>query len=178
MIFDKILKTKDLDFEISLDKQVYNAGEKVKGILKINIHKDVNNRKIRFVAEGVEKTSIQVASSSSSNTSDTHTETDIFFFKDLTDVLSNMDNISSNDESRSAITKGVLEVPFNFTIPMDALPSYYLKGTNITYDMKTTLDRKNWIDKNKTKDFHVKNLNHQVRPKDSNAVGEKTDFDD
>ncbi len=177
MIFDKILKTKDLDFDMSLDKQVYNAGEKVKGILKIIIHKDVNNRKIRFVAEGVEKTSIQVASSSSSNTSSTCTETDIFF-KDLTDILSNRDNISSNDESRSAIGKGVLEVPFNFTIPIDALPSYYGKGVNITYHMKATLDRENWIDKNKTKDFHVKNTNHQVRPKESDVVGEKTDFDD
>lgn len=178
MIFDKILKTKDLDFDISLEKQVYNAGEKVNGILSINIHKDVNNIKIRFVAEGVEKTSIQGASSSSSNTSSTYTETDIFFFKDLTDVLSNMDNISSNDESRSGIAKGVLEVPFSFTIPMYALPSYYGKGVNITYHMKATLDRENWVDKNKTKDFYVKNSNHQVRPKESDVVGEKTDFDD
>ncbi|MGN6708244.1 MAG: hypothetical protein ACTHKF_02730, partial [Candidatus Nitrosocosmicus sp.] len=92
MIFDKILKTKDADFEIYLDKQVYNAGENVKGTFKIIIYKDINARKIKFIAEGVEKTSIKAGSSSSSNTSNTYTEADIFFLKDLTDVLSNVNS--------------------------------------------------------------------------------------
>ncbi|MGN6624705.1 MAG: hypothetical protein ACTHKK_11240 [Candidatus Nitrosocosmicus sp.] len=182
MIFDKILKTKDADFEICLDKQVYNAGENVKGMFKIIIYKDINTRKIKFIAEGVEKTSIEAGSSSSSNTSNTYTETDFFFLKDLTDVLSNvnsnMNNIGNKDEFISVIRKGVLEVPFNFTIPVDALPSYYGKGAKITYHIKATLDRANWIDKNKIKDFQVKNSNHQVRTVESNIIEEKDTIDD
>jgi hypothetical protein len=182
MIFDKILKTKDPEFEICLDKQVYNAGENVKGTFRIIIYKDVNTRKIKFIAEGVEKTSIEAGSSSSSNTLNTYTETDIFFLKDLRDVLSNlnsnMNNIGSKDEFISVIRKGVLEVPFNFTIPVDALPSYYGKGANITYHMKATLDRANWIDKNKIKDFQVKNSNHQVRTIESDVIEEKDNIDD
>lgn len=181
MIFDKILKTKDLEFEICLDRQVYNAGENVSGILRIVVYKNVHARKLRLVAEGVEKTSIEVASSS--NTSSTYTETDIFFSKDLTDVLSGLNNNNTNnsrskEEFIDVIGNGVLEVPFNFTIPVDALPSYNGKGAKITYHIKATLDRENWIDKNKTEYFQVKNSIHLVRSKDSDVVGEKTDFDD
>jgi hypothetical protein len=144
--------------------------------------KILTQKKRKFIAEGVEKTSIEAGSSSSSNTSNTYTETDIFFLKDLTNVLSNVNsnvnNIGSKDEDISVIRKGVLELPFNFTIPVDALPSYYGKGANIIYHMKATLDRANWIDKNKIKDFQVKNSNHQVRTVDSDVIEEKDDIDD
>ena len=83
MIFEKILKTNNLDFEISLDNQVYNGGGIVRGILRIITNKDTKVRELRLVAEGVEKTSIQAGSSSSSETPSTYTETNIFFFKDL-----------------------------------------------------------------------------------------------
>ena len=39
MIFEKILKTNNLDFEISLDNQVYNGVGIVRGILRIITNK-------------------------------------------------------------------------------------------------------------------------------------------
>ena len=86
--------------------------------------------------------------------------------------------MKDKDGSTVVIQKGIREVPFNFTVPIDALPSYYGKGVNITYHLKATLERDNWIDKNEIKDFNVKNSNHQVRPNEDDVVEGKADFND
>ncbi|WP_458743460.1 vacuolar protein sorting-associated family 26 protein [Candidatus Nitrosocosmicus sp. T] len=170
MIFDKILKTNDLDFEIVLNKQEYRGDEIVKGTLRIIAKRDCKIRGLRLSAEGIEKTVIErVISSSSHDSSKTESQSNIFFAQDLSTVLNhlNMNGIKNKDKTTVVINKGTEIIHFEFSIPSDAFPSYDGANAKIFYQIKATADRDNWIDKNKTLLFLVSNSNHRSSPREN-----------
>ncbi len=180
MIFDKLLSHRNLDFDIVLDKENYIGGDKVNGILTITAKADFKLRGLRLIAEGIEKTVIPVKRSSSSTSFssssnrrvETMTASHTFFFQDLSSILSqiNKNVVADEDGGKPSLVvdKGIREFPFEFDIPKNAYPSYKGKCAKITYYVKATADRDNWIDKNKTTEFMVDNSNHQSNPIDSN----------
>jgi len=169
MIFGRILKGTDLDFDISLEKTEYKPGETVRGLLTLNTEKNFRARQLMLFVEGKESITITVEEStrgydsrgSKWNTS-TYSEVNTFFLMDLSDLL-------QKSVSSTALQDGILEilpqhkeVAVEFTLPRDNIlfSSYKGKNANITYTLKATADIAKKLDVNKEEYFSVINPNN------------------
>ena len=169
MIFKKILKGTDLTFDISLEKTHYAPSEVVRGTLTINTEKGARARKLMLLAEGKESTTITVRESNDigsrqDTNSKTYSETNVFFSKDLSDLL--RQSVITN-----VLQDGTLEIlpqnkvmAFDFTLPDDdtLFSSYRGKHANITYTVKGTVDIANKLDENREERFSVVNPNNRT----------------
>lgn len=169
MIFNKILKGTDLAFDISLEKTEYRPGEIVRGTVGIKTEKGSKVRKLALLAEGKESTIITVSESSNTSggspdtTTTTYSESNVFFSKDLSELLQK--SVFSN-----ILQDGTLEIlpqnkvtAFDFTLPADddIFSSYKGKHANITYTVKATADIASKLDVNKEEQFSVVNSNNK-----------------
>lgn len=164
MIFKKILKGTDLAFDLTLEKMHYTPSEIVRGMLSINTEKGSKARKLVLLVEGKESTSITVTESSGignrrDTTSKTYSETNVFFSKDLSNLL-------QQSVVHNILQDGTLEIlpqnkviAFDFTLPANdtLFSSYKGKHANITYTVKGTVDIANKSDVNKEERFSVIN---------------------
>ena len=164
MIFKKILKGTHLAFDLTLEKIHYTPGEIVRGTLSINTEKGSKARKLVLLVEGKESSSITVTESSGignrrDTTSKTYSETNVFFSKDLSNLL-------QQSVVHNILQDGTLEIlpqnkviAFDFTLPADdtLFSSYKGKHANITYTVKGTIDIANKLDVNKEERFSVIN---------------------
>lgn len=172
MIFKKMLKGTDLTFDISLEKTQYTPGEIVRGTLAIKTEKGSKARKLALLAEGKESTSITVTENTGvgnrrDTTSKTYTETNVFFSKDLSDLL-------QQSVIHNILQDGTLEIlpqnkviAFDFSLPTEdnLFSSYKGKHAKITYTVKGTVDIANKLDVNKEENFSV------INPKNGIIVG-------
>jgi hypothetical protein len=168
MIFKKILKGTDLAFDLALEKTHFMPGETVTGTLSINTEKGSKARKLVLLTEGKESTSITVTDSSGigsrrDTTSKTYSETNVFFSKDLSNLL-------QQSVVHDILQDGILEIlpqnkviAFDFTLPANdtLFSSYKGKHANITYTVKGTVDIANKMDVNKEERFSV--INPKIR---------------
>jgi hypothetical protein len=162
MIFKKMLKGTDLTFDISLEKTQYTPGEIVRGTLAIKTKKGSKARKLVLLAEGKESTSITVTENTGvgnrrDTTSKTYTETNVFFSKDLSNLL-------QQSVIHNILQDGTLEIlpqnkviAFDFSLPTEdnLFSSYKGKHAKITYTVKGTVDIANKLDVNKEEHFSV-----------------------
>jgi hypothetical protein len=176
MIFKKILKGTDLTFDISLEKTQYRPGEIVRGTLSLKTEKGSKARQLMLFAEGKESTIITVSEStgdemSRDTTTRTYSEINVFFSKDLSNLLQK--SVSSN-----ILQDGTLEIlpqnkviAFDFTLPADndIFSSYKGKHANITYTVKGTADIAKKLDVNKEEQFSAINSNNKVVVYSSNT---------
>jgi hypothetical protein len=176
MIFNKILKGTDLTFDISLEKTQYRPGEIVRGTLSLKTEKGSKARQLMLFAEGKESTIITVSEStgagrSRDTTTRTYSEINVFFSKDLSNLLQK--SVSSN-----ILQDGTLEIlpqnkviSFDFTLPADndIFSSYKGKHANITYTVKGTADIAKKLDVNKEEQFSVINSNNKIVVYSSNT---------
>jgi hypothetical protein len=142
----------------------------VRGTLNIVSKNGAKVRTLRLIVEGIEKTEIQEQSSSyfstSGTTYNTYSESNTFFIQDLSNVLQlNMNTIEDKNKLMVMVPYGIKEILLEFTIPIDAFPSYNGKFASITYHVKATADRDHWMDKNKEIVFSVINSNHKTNHK-------------
>jgi hypothetical protein len=179
MIFKKILKGTDLTFDINLEKTHYIPGETARGTLSIKTEKGSKARKLVLLAEGKESTTITVTESTGvgsrrDTTSRTYSETNVFFSKDLSNLL------------RKSVVNNILEdgaleilpqnkvIAFDFTLPADdnnLFSSFKGKHANITYTVKGTVDIEKKLDVNKEGRFSVINPNNRkVEYSSSNSL--------
>ena len=164
MIFKKMLKGTDLTFDISLEKTQYTPGEIVRGTLAINTEKGSKARKLVLLAEGKESTSITVTESRGvgsrrDTTSKTYAETNIFFSKDLSNLLqqSVIHNILEDGTLEILPQNNVIAFDFNLPAEDNLFSSYKGKHAKITYTVKGTVDIANKLDVNKEEQFSVIN---------------------
>jgi len=86
------------------------------------------------------------------------------------------DSIRDTDTEKEIAAGTNQEIPFEFTIPIDVLPSYKGKNASITYIIKATADRPKKLDINKKVSFRVLNPNYNT---DKTSVSsEKEDLTD
>ena len=188
MIFDFIKGGADLSFDISVDKEEYIASETVKGKLAIITKKNFKVRDLRLIVEGSESTNIRATdrdsmryrntNSTDWNKATTYTENNVFFSHDLSQFLEPIINSNIRDMgTEKEIAEGTnQEIPFEFTIPIDVLPSYKGKNASITYIVKATADRPKKLDVNKKVLFRVLNPNYNADK--TSVYSEKEDMTD
>jgi hypothetical protein len=164
MIFKKILKGTDLAFDLTLEKMHYTPGEIVGGTLSINTEKGSKARKLVLLVEGKESTSITVRESSGignrrDTTSKTYGETNVFFSKDLSNLLQQSVVHNILQDGTLEILPQIKVIAFDFTLPADdtLFSSYKGKHANITYTVKGTVNIANKLDVNKEERFSVIN---------------------
>jgi len=133
-------------FEIKLDKTDYNAGEIVTGKLLTSTGRDLQLGDLKFSAFGAEFITIsgkpkglqppQIDPVSNSD----FEEFNVLFSKDLSgflhSALEQNDDPSLTSTTTVKIPKGNLTIPFEFTIPQDALQSYQGKHVHVIYKVK------------------------------------------
>jgi hypothetical protein len=169
MIFKKMLKGTDLTLDISLEKTQYTPGEIVRGTLAINTEKGSKARKLVLLTEGKESTSITVTESRGvgsrrDTTSKTYTETNIFFSKDLSNLLqqSVIHNILQDGTLEILRQNKVIAFDFSLTTEDDLFSSYKGKHAKVTYTVKGTVDIANKLDVNKEEQFSVINSKNGI----------------
>lgn len=166
MIFKKIFKGTDLDFDISLEKTDYTPEEIVRGQLTLHTEKSSRARRLKLFAEGKESTTIKVeeSTSSSSNRWDSHTYTEVntFFSEDLSHLLQKSVSSNTLEDGNLEILPQTKEIAIEFTLPSEnkLFSSYTGKHANITYTLKATADVAKKLDVNKEEIFSVINANN------------------
>jgi hypothetical protein len=173
MIFKKIFKGTDLDFDISLEKTDYTPGETVRGRLALHTEKSSRARQLKLFAEGKESTTITVEESSrgygsSSNRWDSHTYTEVntFFSEDLSHLLQKSVSSNTLEDGNLELLPQTKEIAVEFTLPSEnrLFSSYKGKHANITYTLKATVDVAKKLDVNKEEIFSVITpINNKVR---------------
>ncbi len=137
------------DFDLSLERNQYAAGETAKGTLIISAEKDFQVRGFEFSVSGEERVEMKLEESYGFNptasTTSTYKESDIFFSKDLSHFLNSIGTkIGAEHDDDNYILEvagGNWKVPFEFTIPIYALESYQGEYAKIFYKIKTTVNR-------------------------------------
>jgi hypothetical protein len=170
MIFKRIFKGTNLEFNVHVEKTEYKPGETVRGLITLHTDEGSRARQFRLFAEGKESTSIKVEESTRGHSSsgrskwdtNTYSEVNTFFSEDLSHILQK--SVSSN-----ALEDGTLEIPpqtkevtVEFTLPSEnkLYSSYKGKNANITYSLKVTADIAKKLDVNKEISFSVINPNN------------------
>jgi hypothetical protein len=123
------------DFDLSLERNQYAAGETAKGALVISAEKDFKVRGFEFSVSGEERVEIKLEDS-------TYKESNIFFSKDLSHFLNSIGTKVGDDDSiMLEVAGGNWKVPFEFTIPVYALESYEGVYVKIIYKIKAAVNR-------------------------------------
>jgi hypothetical protein len=153
-----------LHFDIGLERNEYAVGETAKGTLVISTDKDLRLRGLKFYAYGVENmglTAVKQYASQIPPIPRTYRESDAFFYEDLSTFLlkSTANIVRSDDTGTLKIKEGVLRIPFEFTIPKYAYPSYNGKNVSIIYEIIITANKAWGKDVNKKISFTIFNLN-------------------
>ena len=169
MIFKKIFKGTDLDFDISLEKTEYTPGETVRGQLTFHTEKGTRTRQLRLFAVGKESITIKVEESTGGYGSrgskwdtQTYTEVNTFFSEDLSHLLQKSVDHTTLEDGTIEIPPQSTEVAVEFSLPSEnkLYSSYKGKHANVTYTLKATVDIANKLDVNKEKIFSVINHNN------------------
>ena len=151
----------DMETDIRLEKNTYNAGEIAKGTLLIKADKSLKVRKLKFSVCGKERyeeyrnVNIWMEIDKKEGRVEKY---DIFLFEDLSPFLKSIYSFPHNDDSIE-IPQGSFAIPFHFSIPHNALESYQGKDARIVYEVEFSIDMGRWKrDYHNTLSFEVLNL--------------------
>jgi hypothetical protein len=139
------------NFDLSLERNEYSAGETAKGTLVISAEKDFKVRGFEFSVSGEERIEMKLEESYGINayysinatTTTTYKESNIFFSKDLSHFLNSIGTKigAEHDDNILEVAGGNWKVPFEFSIPEDALESYDGKCAKIIYKIEVAANR-------------------------------------
>ena len=124
--------------DISLERNKYAAGETVKGILTISEDKEFKVQSLELSVSGEERI-IEISDEKSFETRRiTAQVSNIFFSKDLSHFLNSIGTKVKDDDNDNMlqVPGGITKVPFEFTIPDDALESYEGKYAMTIYKIE------------------------------------------
>jgi Arrestin (or S-antigen), N-terminal domain len=135
-----------VNFQISLERDEYAAGETAKGTLVISADENFKLRGFEFYVCGLENTDITLVKQYVMQTPPiprTYRESDVFFYEDLsTFILKSIGNIVKFDNGTTLkVPQGVWKVPFEFSIPKYAYMSYNGKNVSIIYGVIVRADK-------------------------------------
>jgi sporulation-control protein spo0M len=144
--------------DISLERNQYAAGETVKGTLTISAGKDFKVQSFELSVSGEERI-IEISEEKSfENRRITSQESNVFFSKDLSRFLNSIGTkIEDGDDNILEMKGGITNVPFEFTIPDDALESYEGKHARTIYKIEAAANMPKRLDIGKTLSFTVFN---------------------
>ncbi len=176
------------DFDLSLERNQYAAGETAKGKLIISARrKGLQLRGLKFYVCGEEISRITERKEYGSQAfalPTTYNEFNTFFYEDLSafllksieNIIVRLDDDSHGDSTsnRLEVPKGVWKIPFEFTIPKYAYESYNGKYVSIIYIIIFTADKAWGKDVKEKMPFTI--FNHNTMPSDDTIKDWGTDI--
>ena len=142
--------------DISLERNEYAAGETAKGTLTISEDKDFKVQGFEFSVSGAEIIEMKSDENLSKTIATrTYDESNIFFSKDLSHFLNSIGTKVGDDMLE--MPGGITKVPFEFSIPDDALESYEGKYAMTIYKIEAALNMPKRLDIGKSLSFTVFN---------------------
>jgi arrestin (S-antigen)-like protein len=162
-----------LDFGIRLDKNSYEAGETASGTLFTKSDKNLKVRRLKFSVCGKERYEAGMSGGMSTagiSGDDSHRSDkyDIFFFDDLTPHLKSTFAFSETGANDIEIPRGSYGIPFNFSIPANALESYQGKHARIMYEVEVVANMGRW-----KRDYHYTLPFAVINPKMDYRIGDR-----
>ena len=144
--------------DISLERNEYAAGETVKGTLTISEDKDFRVQSFELSVTGEERIEISEGESFESRRT-TSQESNVFFSKDLSQFLNSIGTktVGDDNDNMLQVPGGITKVPFEFTIPDDALESYEGKYAMTIYKIEAAVNMPRRLDIGKSLSFTVFN---------------------
>ena len=144
--------------DTSLERNEYAAGETVKGTLTISEDKDFRVQSFELSVTGEERIEISEEKSFENRTI-TSQESNVFFSKDLSQFLNSIGTKVKDDDNYNMlqVPGGITKVPFEFTIPDDALESYEGKYAMTIYKIEAAANMPRRLDIGKSLSFNVFN---------------------
>ena len=138
--------------DISLERNEYAAGETVKGTLTISEDKDFKVQSFELSVSGEERIEIKTDQL-------TYKQSSIIFSKDLSHFLNSIGTKIEEDDNDKMlqVPGGITKVPFEFTIPDDALESYEGKYAMTIYKIEAAANMPRRLDIGKSLSFNVFN---------------------
>ncbi len=135
-----------LSIDIQLERDTYYPGEKVKGVVSLNVSKPLRAREVVLSFVGREHTRVVRGSGKNRHV---YLE-DFFIVQEVVSLWAASPNgyLGPSNEM----------FPFEFQIPVDALPSTIVKSNDadtIAYEVKAKIDRPLAFDPNVTAEIHV-----------------------
>lgn len=131
----------DTILDIRLTNEQYSVGDIVNGTFIITGNKPFKAKGFRLEAFGEERTRVREGVGSYKRKRMIHSH-EQFFFDDLSSFLKLIDTDLMSSNGSINVVKGVRrDIPFQFTIPKDALESYNGKKVSISYKIKGVADR-------------------------------------
>jgi hypothetical protein len=150
-----------VSIDISLERDEYAAGETVKGTLTIYEDKDFNVQSFELSVSGEERIIETSEEKSFENRRRKSQESNAFFSKDLSQFLNSIgtkiEEDDHNDNNMLQVGGGITNVPFEFTIPDDALESYEGKHARTIYKIEAAANMPKRLDIGKSLSFNVFN---------------------
>jgi len=142
--------------DISLERNEYAAGETAKGTLTISEDKDFKVQGFEFSVSGAEIIEMKSDENLSKTIATrTYDESNIFFSKDLSHFLNSIGTKVGDDMLE--MPGGITKVPFEFSIPDDALESYEGKCATTIYKIEAAANMPSRLDLSKSLSFTVFN---------------------
>jgi hypothetical protein len=133
----------------------------VKGTLTISEDKDFNVQSFELSVSGEERIIEITEGESFENRRITSQESNVFFSKDLSQFLNSIgtkiEEDDHNDNNMLQVAGGITNVPFEFTIPDDALESYEGKHARTIYKIEAAANMPKRLDIGKSLSFNVFN---------------------
>jgi hypothetical protein len=145
--------------DISLERNEYAAGETAKGILTISEDKEFKVQSLELSVSGEERIIELSDEKSFESRRITSQESNIFFSKDLSHFLNSIGTKVKDDDNDNMlqVPGGITKVPFEFTIPDDALESYEGKYAMTIYKIEAAANMPRRLDIGKSLSFNVFN---------------------
>jgi hypothetical protein len=129
----------------------------VKGTLTISEDKDFNVQSFELSVSGEERIIEITEGESFENRRITSQESNVFFSKDLSQFLNSIGTKTVGDDNMLKVAGGITKVPFEFSIPDDALESYEGKHASTIYKIEAAVNMPKRLDIGKSLSFTVFN---------------------
>jgi Arrestin (or S-antigen), N-terminal domain len=170
-----------VSIDISLERNEYTVGETAKGTLTISEDKDFKVEGLELSVSGEERI-IEISEGQSfENRRITAQESNVFFSKDLSHFLSSIGTEIEDDGDKNdnilKVAGGITKVPFEFSIPDDALESYEDKYARTLYKIEAAVNMPRRLDIDRSLFFTVFNQKRKHMKFDSaitEEIKEKT----
>jgi len=126
--------------EIMLDKDTYRPGEKIEGQINLNLDKGIKAKDITVDFYGEEETHITIRRSTGKSTTSTTYRENVEIINEGQSLIEKVSNSPVQKGGKVELSPRKYTIPFSFTLPKEATPSYDGSHVDVQYRLSARVD--------------------------------------